>query len=103
MDQTAGKASSQYGGGSSGGGGWEGRGRWWCHSEPSLTFTGPKTGYRERADGRRGVLGLLIVSVSQSCGPIYVLGLAAGHACHMICVLWPLERPGQPQVHVHTI
>lgn len=43
------KGQSQYGGGSSGGDGWEGGGwRVMCHSEPSLTFTGPKTRERER-------------------------------------------------------
>lgn len=110
MDQTAGKASSQYGGGSSGGGGWEGRGLGGyicmcvcvCHSEPSLTFTGPKTGDTERERGWWGVLGLLIATVSQSWAPIYMLGLAAGHACHMIWVLWPLKGPGHPQVHAQT-
>ena len=99
MDQTAGKASSQYGGGSSGGGGWEGSVCVCvrvcvcvcvCHSEPSLTFTGPETGERER--GWWGVSWRLIVRVCQSCAPIYALGLAAGRACIMnLCPLASLK------------
>ena len=61
-----------------------------CHSEPSLTFTGPETGERER--GWWGVSWRLIVRVCQSCAPIYALGLAAGRACIMnLCPLASLK------------
>ncbi len=54
---------------------------------------------------REGMVGGLR-AVNSECfsklSSIYMLGLAAGHAWHMMCVLCPLNKPGQPQVHVHT-
>lgn len=67
-------------GGSSGGGGWEVRGGG-SHSELCLTFTGPKTGGKQRE--RERVMGGLS-AVNGVFHKAVALSLAADHAWHII-------------------
>lgn len=73
---------------------------WWggivCHSGQSLTFTGPKTGFRERdADG--GASGLLTASIYRSPGPVcsgseYVTQFGVLRICLQSRVVWVKTR-----------